>query len=58
MTNATLFRNVTVDMPDFTSSETVTFTLNSYVAVASNSEIFPGKTYTIWLGFSVGLDMK
>ena len=49
MTNATSTRNVTVDMPDFTSSETVTFTLMSFVAIADNSEIFPGKVYTITL---------
>lgn len=49
MTNATHIRNVTVDMPDFTSSDTVKFTLNSYVSIADNLEIFPGKTYTLTL---------
>ena len=49
MTNATSTRNVTVDMPDFVASETVTFTLVSFVAVADNSEIFPGLIYTITL---------
>lgn len=47
-TNATYSRSVTVDLPDY-ASQTITFYLVSSIAIASNSETFPQKKYTLTL---------